>query len=350
LLLLIKRKIRAEQEAGMRKRLAVCFFSLFFLIVLCSLGHPAARNSKDWSGDSDDKAPKKQHAGNKHRSAKLKHGRGASGRWEGDGANRVESEKKAKENAIQNVRQAVKQPVKQASPVVEAAAREEEGEYIEYRAKKGDTFEKIAKQFNVDKADIIDLNKLGKKRLRPGMTVFIPKSSEPGAEDQEGTPIVLNNWPLRPWKSEEERGILVKVAKSFAGAPYRYGGDSVRGLDCSAFVKKMYEIFEVQLPRSAREQYCAGARVGKSELATGDLVFFKTRRLARYPSHVGIYIGDNKFIHASSVLKRGVKVDQLSDGYFARTFMGAVRIMAPPQPGDMTKATDKEPQTSASVL
>ncbi len=338
----------------MRKSFAASFFALFFLVVFCTLGHSAARNNKDWSGNSDQKAPKKQHAGHKHRSAGLKHGRGASGRWKADGASRVKVAKNTKQSIKQNVkrnaRQPVRQAIKQASPVQEAAAREDESEYIEYRAKKGDTFEKIAKQFNVDKEDITDLNKLGKKRLNPGMTVFIPRGAEPGADDQDGAPIVFNNRPLRPWKSEEERGILVKVAKSFAGAPYRYGGDSVRGLDCSAFVRKMYEIFEVELPRSAREQYCAGARVEKSELATGDLVFFKTRRLARYPSHVGIYIGDNKFIHASSVLKRGVKVDRLSDGYFARTFMGAVRIMAPPQPGDMTKATDKGPQTSPGVL
>ena len=92
----------------------------------------------------------------------------------------------------------------------------------------------------------------------------------------------------------------------------------------------MYEIFGVQLPRCAREQFYAGPRVNKEELLTGDLVFFKTKRCAKYPTHVGIYIGNGNFIHASSLLKRGVKVDRLSDGYFMRTYTGAVRVKAPP--------------------
>ncbi len=137
----------------------------------------------------------------------------------------------------------------------------------------------------------------------------------------------------------------MKVAKSFAGAPYRFGGDSVRGLDCSAFVKKMYEIFEVQLPRSAREQFCAGPRVSKDDLVTGDLVFFKTKPFAHYPTHVGIYIGDNCFIHASSLFKRGVKVDRLSEAYFVRTFVGAVRVKGSPPAAEKTDM-DQEKRTA----
>ena len=199
-------------------------------------------------------------------------------------------------------------------------------EYVAYRVKHGDTFETLAEKFNVDKDELADLNKATKKRLAPGAVVFIPKTQE----DPEEAPVVLDDRPLKPWKNEEERGILVKVAKSFSGAPYRYGGESVRGLDCSAFVRKMYGIFEVDLPRCAREQYYAGQRVEKEDLATGDLVFFKTKRCACYPTHVGIYIGDGKFIHASSLPNRGVKIDHLSDSYFARTYMGAVRVKSPP--------------------
>jgi cell wall-associated NlpC family hydrolase len=67
-------------------------------------------------------------------------------------------------------------------------------------------------------------------------------------------------------------------------------------------------------------------KIDKSDLTTGDLVFFRTRRSAKEPTHVGIYIGDGKFIHASSLLKRGVKVDSLNEGYFDRTYTGAVRV------------------------
>lgn len=200
-------------------------------------------------------------------------------------------------------------------------------EYVEYKVRRGDTLEKVARRFNIEKEEITDLNKAAKRHLLPGSVVLIPKTEE----ESEVAPLVLNDRPLKPWKNEEERGILVKVAKSFSGAPYRFGGDSVRGLDCSAFVKKMYEIFEVQLPRCAREQFYAGPRIDKEDLLTGDLVFFKTKRYAQYPTHVGIYIGDGKFIHASSLLRRGVKVDRLSDSYFARTYTGAVRVKAPPE-------------------
>jgi cell wall-associated NlpC family hydrolase len=121
--------------------------------------------------------------------------------------------------------------------------------------------------------------------------------------------------------------MLVKVAKSFMGAPYKYGGETVRGLDCSAFVKKIYDIFDVQLPRSAREQFMVGNKISKDELAVGDLVFFKTKRYVKYPTHVGIYIGDGNFIHSSSTRsKLGVKVDALSSDFYSRTFVGATRV------------------------
>jgi cell wall-associated NlpC family hydrolase len=92
-------------------------------------------------------------------------------------------------------------------------------------------------------------------------------------------------------------------------------------------VKKIYDIFDVQLPRSAREQFKVGHKVTKDELVVGDLVFFKTKRYVKYPTHVGIYIGDGNFIHASSTrCKLGVKVDALSSDYYSRTFIGATRV------------------------
>lgn len=210
-------------------------------------------------------------------------------------------------------------------PPIEVVEDEQDPEFMEYRVQKGDTVEKLAAKFNVDKQDIVDLNALRKMTLAPGTKLVIPKEADADTSAEE--PIVLNIVkPLKRWKNEEERGVLVKVARSFSGAPYKYGGDSVRGLDCSAFVRKMYEIFDVQLPRTAREQFQVGMRVEKGELATGDLVFFRTKRFAKEPTHVGIYIGEGKFIHASSVLKRGVKVDSLDEGYFDRTYTGAVRV------------------------
>lgn len=214
---------------------------------------------------------------------------------------------------------------KAARTPIEVVEDEQDPEFMEYRVQKGDTLEQLGSRFNVDKQDIIDLNTLKKATLTPGTRLVIPKETNEDASVDE-TIVLDTARPLKHWKNEEERGVLVKVARSFSGAPYKYGGDSVRGLDCSAFVRKMYEIFDVQLPRTAREQFQVGVRIEKGELTTGDLVFFRTKRFAKEPTHVGIYIGDGKFIHASSVLKRGVKVDCLSEGYFDRTYTGAVRV------------------------
>jgi peptidoglycan endopeptidase LytE len=114
----------------------------------------------------------------------------------------------------------------------------------------------------------------------------------------------------------------VKVATAFLGAPYRWGGVSLKGLDCSAFVKKIYELFDVTLPRTAREQAYVGTTVAREDMIEGDLVFFNTRRSF---GHVGIYIGNNEFVHASSG-NRIVRIDNLNESYFNKRFVKAVRL------------------------
>ena len=125
---------------------------------------------------------------------------------------------------------------------------------------------------------------------------------------------------LGKWKDPDERSLFIKVVKSFLGVPYKLGGNTVRGIDCSAFVKKVYEIFDVSLPRTAREQSLMGKRVVKTELQEGDLVFFKTRR-----DHVGIYVGNNQFVHMS-YSSRQAKVDNLDSQYFSNRFLRGVRV------------------------
>ncbi len=183
-----------------------------------------------------------------------------------------------------------------AEPVIS----ESDDEFVEYRVKRGDTLDRIASKFNVEKDELIATNNLTSRknrRLSPGRTILIPKVMEDDGDDGD-TIMSFKSVPVRPWKNSEEKYMLVKVAKSFMGAPFKYGGNTLRGLDCSAYVKKIYEIFDVELPRSAREQYMVGNRIAREELAVGDLVFFKTRRYAKYPTHVGIFIGDGNFIHA----------------------------------------------------
>lgn len=218
-----------------------------------------------------------------------------------------------------------------------------DGEFIEYKVRKGDTLDRIATRFEVDREDIAEANNLQNsrnKRLKPGRVLLIPRNTENENNDEEYVTLVQK--ALQPWKNSDEKYMLVKVAKSFMGAPYRYGGESVRGLDCSAYVKKIYEIFDVELPRSAREQFRVGAKVSsKEDLSVGDLVFFKTKRYAKYPTHVGIYIGDGNFIHSSSYhSKLGVKVDSLDSSYYARTFIGATRVKRP---------TEENPETNNAI-
>lgn len=116
---------------------------------------------------------------------------------------------------------------------------------------------------------------------------------------------------------------LTRSALRFLGTPYVFGGTSAYGFDCSGYVQHVYAMLGVHLPRMADAQYYAGRRpVGG--VKTGDLVFFQTYE--RGPSHVGIYIGNGHFVHASS--SHGVMVSSLSDSYWSARYLGAKRVMA----------------------
>jgi len=141
------------------------------------------------------------------------------------------------------------------------------------------------------------------------------------AEGERGEEVVPNS--LGKWSNTEERDLFIRVVKNFLGVPYRLGGSTLKGIDCSAFVKKIYEIFNVQLPRTVREQFLFGRKVEENDLEEGDLVFFKTKRANN--AHVGIYIGDDQFVHASS-RNREVKVDNLRTPYFNQRFLRGVRV------------------------
>ena len=117
---------------------------------------------------------------------------------------------------------------------------------------------------------------------------------------------------------------LLRVAQRMLSVPYRYGGTTLWGLDCSGFVQKTFAFLNLDLPRSAREQYREGAKVAKADLSPGDLVFFRT--YAKYPSHVGIYLGDNRFVHASS-RDRKVTVESLDTPYYMKRYIGAKRLL-----------------------
>ncbi len=118
---------------------------------------------------------------------------------------------------------------------------------------------------------------------------------------------------------------IVSAAKPWMGTPYVYGGNSKNGIDCSGFVQQMYiQVFNINLPRTTEKLYNRGTFVRSSWLNCGDLVFFKNIR-GRGVDHVGIYVGENRFIHASS--SRGVIISELTSDYYVEHFVSARRYI-----------------------
>lgn len=123
-----------------------------------------------------------------------------------------------------------------------------------------------------------------------------------------------------------EKKALMNQIMQWIGTRYRYGGTTTKGIDCSAFIQRVYnKAGGVELPRTARMQYTQGLRVESLEdLQFGDLVFFQTRRRPRV-SHVGVYLGDKLFAHASS--RYGVTVSSLESTYYNKRFICGQRLM-----------------------
>ena len=123
----------------------------------------------------------------------------------------------------------------------------------------------------------------------------------------------------------EKASELVVTAMGFLGVPYRRGGNTVEtGFDCSGFVKAMYEqTAGLILPRRAEQQAAATQKIDRTELQPGDLVFFNTLRRAF--SHVGIYVGEGKFIHSPKPGSE-VRVEDMGVAYWSRRFDGARRV------------------------
>ncbi|WP_028609504.1 C40 family peptidase [Paenibacillus harenae] len=110
------------------------------------------------------------------------------------------------------------------------------------------------------------------------------------------------------------------------GSPYKSGGTTTKGFDCSGFTTYVFDKMGIDLPRTSASQAKAGSKVAKADLIPGDLVFFDTAGGNNGSvSHVGIYMGDGKFAHASS--SRGVVTDELDSSYYEKRFVTARRVM-----------------------
>lgn len=215
--------------------------------------------------------------------------------------------------------------------------------------KKGETLVKIARRYNLRVKDLQEINELKGSKLQIGQILHLKREGEEQEEleaevrETDHNQLVaspdipkIQSQGIEVLTEEKDSQTLVGVAQSFLGVKYRRGGTSlVHGLDCSAFVQKVFRVVGVDLPRTAREQFEVGLEVARDTLRLGDLVFFKPSK-GRRPAHVGIYIGNEQFIH-TSLSKRRVRIDSLNTRYFSTRFIGGRRIEEPNKQSEIEK-------------
>jgi len=117
---------------------------------------------------------------------------------------------------------------------------------------------------------------------------------------------------------------LFQFVYDWVGTPYRFGGSTKKGIDCSAFTQELYtKVFNMDIKRSSRDIFSMVTPVGKDDLKEGDLMFFKIH--SRSITHVGIYLGDGRFVHAAN---KGVAISNISDEYYSKYFYRGGRMLA----------------------
>lgn len=220
-----------------------------------------------------------------------------------------------------------------------------------HKVRKGETLYGIARKAGVSVKELKRINGLSGTMLKPGKVLAL-REVEP-VETRNVAKSTAKSYAVRKSElftseeyertlaeltdSDSEKNIelgadlelttdaskrLKKSAFSFLGTRYRFGGTTRNGLDCSSFVQHVFRDLDIDLPRTAREQFKIGEPVTSLDLKKGDLVFFRT--YASFPSHVGIYLGDNKMIHASSA-KRKVVISSMNTPYYRSRYIGAKR-------------------------
>lgn len=224
-----------------------------------------------------------------------------------------------------------------------------------YKVAKGDTLPGIAKKTGIKMGELRRLNNLKGNRIKAGQLLALNETPSTITSSPR-TNVAINRLELvdrdllneqefndtlaelsdidsdRPvdlaQKLEEKNSSgssLKQTAYSFLGARYVFGGNRRNALDCSSFTQQVFRQLNVKLPRTAREQFFVGNEVVRGDLRKGDLVFFQT--YANFPSHVGIYLGNRKMIHASSHDRR-VIISSMDTPYYLSRYLGARRIGA----------------------
>ncbi|MBI3926297.1 MAG: LysM peptidoglycan-binding domain-containing C40 family peptidase [Armatimonadetes bacterium] len=223
-----------------------------------------------------------------------------------------------------------------------------------YAVRQGDSLEKIAEAYGLTQEQILRANPelTFAEASTPGTMLVLPEKENlpdddpleealiPGGSQLDSTAetlILIKGNPAylnmsrsgdrhKRMQLASRRGNLLRsitgTANRFVGVPYSMGGTTSRAFDCSGFVMRVFLLNGIKLPRTADVQYNVGKKVAPGDEQAGDLVFFETYLPG--PSHVGIYLGNRQFIHASS--SRGVTISSLAEGYFRTRYIGAKRV------------------------
>jgi len=181
-----------------------------------------------------------------------------------------------------------------------------------YTVRKGDSLERIARRERVSVTALAKANGLkARSRIRAGVRLRIPSAGAKANREMASAADAMDGSKFGD------------SALRYRGVPYRYAGMSSRGMDCSGLVARVLQAHGIRAPHNSRALFQLGKPVSRGELKADDLVFFSTR--GRGISHVGIYLGGGKFVHASSGGGR-VQVSSLDSGYYAKRFVGARRL------------------------
>jgi cell wall-associated NlpC family hydrolase len=268
-----------------------------------------------------------------------------------------------------------------------------------HTVRRGETLWRIGKAYGIGVEELRQANGMNDSTLLPGNVLVLPRAVKPEwslpeisatvpaslpASESYGSaapnippppePMLQGQWVevrlpdnRRAWApvgslvvgswQPQAPDRVIAVGRSFVGVPYKWGGVDPNGWDCSGFVQEVFRLGGHQVPRLADAQYQACAKVEVEALQPGDLVFFNTDGSG--VSHVGIYTGNDHFLHASS--SRGVVEDSLKDSYFAERYYGGGRLLewtaaappdAPPDApsaGPSGSAPDQAPEQSSQA-